>query len=108
MRLPRFHLRTLLLIIALAAVLLAVVAWLGRRRSDFLQCATYHAELGRYGGDVFGDGVVLQFDPMTRERVITSLAKIEHHARLAEKYQYAAAHPWLAVAADPPEPRWPP
>jgi hypothetical protein len=104
-RLPRFHLRTLLVLVAFVAFLLAIGAELGRRRSEYLRRAAYHADQGRYGGDVFGDGVVLRFDPKTRKRDITSLAKIEHHARLAEKYQYAAAHPWLPVEADPPEPR---
>ncbi len=91
--------------IALAAVLMAVGVELGRRRNEYLRRAAYHAYLGRYGGEVFGGGVVLRSEPKTRKPVITSLAKIEHHARLAEKYQYAAAHPWLPVAADPPEPR---
>ena len=27
-----------------------------------------------------------------------------HHAALIPKYEHAAAHPWLSVAADPPEP----
>ena len=105
MRLPRFHLRTLLLVVALAAVLLAVAVELGRRRSEYLRRTAYHAYEGRYGGSVFGDGVVLHDDPKGGKPAMTSLAKIEHHARLAEKYQYAAAHPWLPVAADPPEPR---
>lgn len=108
MRLPRFHLRTLLLMVALAALLLAIAAGLGRRRREYLRRAAYHAHEGRYGGDVFGDGVVLRNNPKGGKPVMTSLAKIEHHARLAEKYQYAAAHPWLPVTADPPEPRWPP
>ena len=90
MRLPRFHLRTLLLIVALAAVLMAVGAELGRRQSAYLRRTAYHAYEGRYGGEVFGGGVVLRSEPKRRKPVITSLAKIEHHARLAEKYQYAA------------------
>ena len=105
MRLPRFHLWTLLLIVALSALLLAVGAELGRRRSEYLRRAAYHAREGQYGGSVFGDGVVLRDNPKGGKPVMTSLTKIEHHARLAEKYQYAAAHPWLPVAADPPEPQ---
>jgi hypothetical protein len=28
----------------------------------------------------------------------------EHYAALERKYRYAAAHPWLGVEPDPPEP----
>ncbi len=44
--------------VALAVVLLAIGVELGRRRSEFLRLAAYHAHEGRYGGQVFGDGVV--------------------------------------------------
>lgn len=30
--------------------------------------------------------------------------RAEHHASLGRKYRHAAAHPWLAVEPDPPEP----
>jgi hypothetical protein len=75
---------------AIVAVSLADVTEMTRRRVEYLRRAADHADRGRYSGDVFGHGVVLRADPKTGKRIITSLAKIEHHARLAEKYQRAA------------------
>jgi hypothetical protein len=104
MRPPRMTTRRWMIAVALVAVPLAVATELGRRRSEDLRRAAYHAYQGRYGGSVFGDGVVLRFAPKAGKPDITSVAKIEHHARLAEKYQYAARYPWLPVEPDPPEP----
>jgi hypothetical protein len=95
--------RWMIAVLAVAGVL-AIGIELGRRRGEHLGLVAYHAELGRYDGYVFGDGVVPRSDPRTRERVITSLAKIDHHEQMAEKCRYAARYPWLLIEPDSPEP----
>ena len=63
MRLPRMTTRRWMIAVLAVALALAIRIELGRRRGEYLRLAAYHAELGRYGGDVFGDGVVLRFRP---------------------------------------------
>jgi hypothetical protein len=41
--------------------------------------------------------------PSYRDEV-QDLAAAERLRRLAEKYEYAARHPWLSIAPDPPAP----
>lgn len=44
-----------------------------------------------------------------RRDLVAMKARVEWHARMGRKYVFAAAHPWLTVAADtpaPPIPEW--
>lgn len=104
MRMPRMTTRRWMAAVLAVAIALTIGIKLGRRRREYLRRAAWHAELGRYGGDIFGDGVVLRSRPRTRPRIMTSLKRIEHHQRLAEKYRDASVRPWLPVEPDPPEP----
>jgi hypothetical protein len=42
-----------------------------------------------------------------RQQLAALREQREHHQRLEEKYEWAAAHPWEWVGPDPPEPQYP-
>jgi hypothetical protein len=91
MRLPRFRLRTLMVAVAVAAVVLG----LGARSLAFRQ----RAECCR-----------TRFEPVCGEYRPETPAEIAedrrrtYHAHLWAKYERAARYPWLPVWPDPPEP----
>ncbi len=106
MRLPRMTTRRWMLAVAAVAILLGLVVETARRRREYLHRAAHHQELSLRNGSIFGEGVMIRYNPTTRKSDMTSLRKIEHHERLAEKYRQAARFPWLPVEPDPPEPGW--
>lgn len=88
MRLPKFRVRTLLIIVAIVGLICGGGETLRRRRANFRQEAhdLRWAEYVEWHGE-------------RRPNVA------EYYNRLARKYEYAARYPWLPVAPDPPEPR---
>jgi len=98
MRPPRFRLRTLMVAVAVVAVMSGVGVRLGNRSLRFRNLADHHGlEETRHVGRGYLPG------PET-VHIEVSTPKSEHHARLREKYRRAAARPWLPVPLDPPEP----
>jgi hypothetical protein len=96
MRLPRFRftVRRLMVLVAIAAVISALGITVERR--------------GRFGWIAVGHRAhVPKHMPPTKPVGMddTVWCPIEWHESMARKYEYAAHHPWLAVAPDPPEPR---
>jgi hypothetical protein len=108
MRLPRMTTRRMM--IAVIAVALAM-AWvrieLGRRRSRYLELAAYHAKEGSLIHQSRGRGALpsfwFRFEGTTVFNITPS--EVAYRARMKHKYEYAAAHPWLPVAPDPPVPK---
>jgi hypothetical protein len=99
---PRFTVRRLMVVVALAALLLGVIAGVENRRRSFLSLVDAH----RAGMIAWEEG-----DPSetSRERFDLSGRKVslkDHrwHLQMAEKYERAARYPWLPVAPDPPAP----
>jgi hypothetical protein len=128
MRPPRFRLRTLLVAVAVAAVLMGGTNWalvvIDLRRT-YLASARFHSqEAARYSRSsselsrLFRDERThpFTFDPLpgphrkgesaARGDVIAAYhaAYAAYHAALRRKYERAAARPFLPVAPDPPPP----
>jgi hypothetical protein len=82
----RFRVRSLLVAVAIAGVILGGLAELQRRRERFREIADHHAFNGYYCS-LYGNPELDQW-----------------HAKMHEKYERAAARPWLLVEADPPAP----
>ena len=102
MRPPRFRTRTLMVAVAVVAVLLGAGVKLRRRREHFAAMADTHEAMTHAGGSVFGG-------PEERERAWAWFDKrYEFDKAMAEKYRRAARYPFLPVPPDPPEPKWPP
>jgi hypothetical protein len=97
MRLPRFRLRTLMLAVALAAILMAVVGVLAARHDHFRSMALSHGRQARRLEKLAANAA-----GKDREKAI--LRRFVWHADLHDKYARAAKRPWLPVVPDPPEP----
>jgi hypothetical protein len=94
MRKPRFRLRTMMILVAFAAMLLAIVINLQRRKARFQELFSYHSVMA-------GPPRRQSFSPFP-EVFVT--AKGRWHHDLAMKYAEASERPWLPVEPDPPEP----
>ena len=124
MRLPRprlqVRLRTLVILVALAAVGLGTVLWMDRRASHFRRVALHYRgiakldeisavlEVGRAEvaeearADLAGPDSPVIHPARSRE-----YAAIAAYRRvLQRRYEYAAAHPWLPIGPDPPAPEF--
>ena len=90
----RFTVRGMMSAVAVVAALIGAGIGLSRRRERFLARAALH-------GVEIGPAATVHYsfndDRAMRWRT--------WHARLVEKYERAARHPWLPVAPDPPEPK---
>ena len=84
MRFPRLTIRRLMIVVAIVALLLATFLLLNDRRKRFAILANSHG--------------LRAIDEVKANRP-------GRHYQLWEKYTYAAHHPWLPVASDPPEPK---
>lgn len=119
-----------------AALFLAMVIGLRKRSEDFRRTAAFHAQWTRVtfdaawgfssGTGTGPDGTPLEADPNPKMSVAKNAPVPErekvahkqmatrswtqhlHHKSLIEKYEYAAGHPWLPVATDPPPPKFAP
>ena len=96
---PRFRLRSLLITVAIAAVLLAAGVW-GQRSGAYQRRAAYHRaqlqiwpELPYFHAEQYSEDL----KAMLRRR--------GWHEAMADKYERAARSPWLSVEPDPPEPK---
>jgi hypothetical protein len=99
---PRVRFTVLGLIILIVVLSLAMwIAVLLQRRSKFLRTAQEWREVAELAKDDLegrGPGSALGVDP---EESRTLYA---YYDRLTRKYEYAAAHPWLSIDPDPPNP----
>jgi len=129
-RMPRFHLRSVMMIVAG----LAVVMGLGVRSAHFRERSQYHRDLARSyrllawllyqcGTDKLltlelkpGGGAILRRISPEAERKLNELANRKavrkaalerlgaYHDRYARSYEGAALRPWTIVTVDPPPP----
>ena len=81
---PRFTVRRMMVAVAIGGVVSGVLT----RAARFQQLSDYHRSR-----------IILISPP--DPRVYRTL----YHMELANKYYYAARHPWLPVTPDPPEPQ---
>jgi hypothetical protein len=112
MRPPRWRLRAMMVIVAVAAVSCGVVA-LKRRSQSLRDRAHYHlaashqleVECQRF---FCGFGMTAdRLEEINRKRAEEQrflLAAAAYHRSLQAKYEAAARRPWLSEGADPPAP----
>ena len=112
MRPPRFRLRTLMVAVAAAGVVVFPAIEGERRRQQFEGLASFHAAmwLGASLVSQGGDPLPLP-DPCPVPGTVVPGAddpylpgKIALHRTLMEKYRRAARYPWLPVPPDQPPP----
>jgi hypothetical protein len=106
----RFRMRTLMLSIAVSAVVMGVAVGLWRRAESLKRIAVAHAreahadEDAAWGCVKFGrdpDGTI---SPVNRELAKQFGKLSEFHRLLKEKYELAASRPCLPVPPAPPSP----
>jgi hypothetical protein len=110
MRIPSFRIRTLMIAIALLAVLL------GRWMNFKHRAHVHHGELERIlisNFDMYLACTPAQGDPYTdRYRQALNAVQpiwlfMQYQEEMEQKYLYAFRRPWLPVASDPPAPARP-
>jgi hypothetical protein len=114
MRLPRFRLRTLMVVVAVAGIVSGAEV-MQTRRLNFLKRAKDYA--GREWrtrrdwevatGSFKGKGENVLCGQMWRalvEEVPYLPSRLAYYSRMRAKYEHAARYPWLPVAPDPPPP----
>src|SRR5690242_6532202 len=99
----RFRLRTLMIAVAVAALLLA--AKLARERSVVYRERSFVAECFARAIDFSLAGAEMRGDAIAAAKHREAQ---RYYLRLAAKYRRAARFPWLPVPPDPPPPEWPP
>lgn len=87
MRLPRFTVRRLMVLVGLSAVLFGLNDWMRHRSAAFRLKNEKHFLMWT------------AYPPNSRT------PKSEYHRQMTSKYWEAARRPWLPVAPDPPEPK---
>jgi hypothetical protein len=92
MRLPRFTLRRLMVLVALAGASLGLWAWMARRSAEYRKKALFYE--GMFITMVWQD-----------HSPPPGLAHNLWVGKMASKYRYAASYPWWPVEPDPPEPK---
>lgn len=133
MRPPRFRLRTLMLLVAIAALAMAVRMMSVQRqehlwqrdrfaRLEFYSRTMAHAELAsqRLRSSMtqrLNPRQTIEFSGLPdnstseeardRQRLKQARGLVEYYEAMKKKYEYAASHPWLIVPPDPPEPASP-
>jgi len=125
---PRFTIRLLLIVVAIVAVLLAGgigATRLVRRSRHFRQLAVSHANEERLLPRLVAKKVAIlgmaeTFAERHSRKEYEGYLKadirfmeylrllIAYHARMKQKYERAASHPWEFVPPDPPAPTFPP
>jgi len=124
MRLLRFRLRTLMILVAVVAFLITGDTWLRKTweqsRPLRLQ-ASFHAEQERFNLGLAADSEQIAsfarspkwaargWKPDDVARWVESRknyrARAAYHKSLKRKYEWASFYPWMAVPPDPPPPR---
>src|SRR5262245_54148372 len=103
MRLPRFRIRTLMVVAAAVAV--GIATWRGsaammQRRARYLAMAEMHEATV----NCFDHGLWFPRDDPTDIRYQHYKKPFDHYSALVSKYRHAARYPWLPVEPDPPDP----
>jgi hypothetical protein len=112
--------RPITIVVAIVILVLGTYAGLkavSQRANRFRQLEQFHArraamfqksigskERAARDCEAYGGERMLQVARDYRAEVKLCLKMASYHTALIPKYAYAAAHPWLPVAADPPEP----
>jgi hypothetical protein len=97
--------------VAILAVTAGTIEGLRRRRESCERRARMFARkasaeiMAEQAYRVSRRGSQFDYDPWT---TAAHFQLVEYYSALREKYDQAAARPWLLVAPDPPEPAWPP
>lgn len=118
MSLPKIHIRTLMFVVILAALVAGTFALVARRAKEFQQRSNLaaksaqqelmnHKRLAR-AADRFPPLDKTESNQMqlwaAQQILKNSRARFIYHRMMAKKYTIAARRPWLPVAPDPPEP----
>lgn len=101
MCLPRFRVRTLMVLVAVAASVFTAIA-LYQRRAQFLQ-RSWEYEYGE--GDYLYNANAYERLGQSPQLVRHLRKRANYYGGLATKYRYSARYPWLPVAPDPPAPK---
>lgn len=115
MRMPRFTIRTLMVMVAMAAVLTGVGIDYRRRVRYRQSMLLSHDEAGLgWYCELYTDLDLRDFVPDETDEivrpgpgldVVVSADRLsEYHRRMKEKWTHAVRYPWLPVAPDPPPP----
>src|SRR4051794_41783878 len=102
---PRVRLRTLMIVVAIAALLFGGVLEAGRRRARFRQLERHYMWEQMDAG--FATLLMESFerDPSVGPRKLAAARRLEaYYGRLRAKYERATRYPWLPVPPDPPPP----
>jgi hypothetical protein len=115
---PRFTVRRMMVIVAVAGLTMAAIH-MGHRRSYFLGKYGEHQKLASRWADekdyaerrfsllasrkLFSDETRQSF----KDYVLKAGALLDYHQRLASNYHQAVCYPWRRVDSDPPSPREP-
>ena len=104
MRPPRFRLRMLMVLVAVAGMVLGTgfqVARLMRLRGEYLLKATHYANL---------ESQAVSLATKYRSTVMRGKSPLdkmgEYYSDLKRKYQRAASRPWTPIPPDPPAPHF--
>jgi hypothetical protein len=108
MHLPRYRLRTLLMVVAVAALGMGTIVGLARRRESYLRQAAHHRKLSNEARlyAMFIERRYLHWWPSEPEKAEMAAyeRRGDYQAALQAKYELAARYPWLPVEPDRPEP----
>jgi hypothetical protein len=102
----RFTIRRMMIAVAIVGLTLGL-AGLWRRSKDLRRLAEEHDNLEQSILPVVIDAASTPSDPRLPQgaSIRSLLCQAEYHRKLSRKYWRASARPWLAVEADPPEPK---
>jgi hypothetical protein len=115
-RIPRFRLRTMVILVALTGSLMGLRVALERRRGyrrlreQYSGESRFHQNMAhslRRSSDMLKRMASHQDNPnreIQAKAAIIDIAVAEYHDAMSRKYRQAARSPWLAVPPDPPEP----
>jgi uncharacterized protein YxeA len=108
--LPRFRLRTLLSLVALAALVLGLLRYVYVAQTGSLE---HYVQAGTYGQAVrcahnnvaWNDFQIDAFPSERNRKLEVRYAALQsYHQELSEKYDRAVWRPWLLLESDPPAP----
>lgn len=96
---PKFRVRTLAIVVAVAAIVLAAFLLVARSRAYLGRSAQYRVLEAWYRASAEGWSSGSKPSPEVSEACREAA---DRYARLSQKYGRAAGRPWLAVEPDPP------
>jgi hypothetical protein len=99
-----FSIRTLIAVVAIAALAMAIAVML-KRSNEFRAIAEEQADSEQMSLAYADEGRGETGDP---QRVARGEQMAAYHQKLRIKYERAVRYPWLAVEPDPPVPDPPP